>query len=295
MLATVCIPTYNRINILLKTLKYWQNQTIKDFELLIIDDNSTDGTFEILNKYKKENNFSNLIIIRNDKNYGSAYGRNLGALCSNAKIVIYTDDDAFVYPNYVENHLKYHYKYNNLILRGPIINFDNLELIDKIFFNSNSFQKYLFLLKGYSRNYFCTANVSIKKELIVKAGLFNLDFYRWQDTELGYRLRKLGLKRIFSFDIPVFHFKENFNNIEKMKNHYYNEGKYAAKLVKTHNNLSTKLRTAFIFPNNIIWKLKYLKTNESLKNHQIKENQKKIKQIKKEYYIKGFMDEYFSK
>ncbi|MGC8734712.1 MAG: glycosyltransferase family 2 protein [bacterium] len=281
MLATVCIPTYNRINILLKTLKYWQNQTIKQFELLIIDDNSTDNTYELLIKYKKENNFDNLIIIKNERNYGSAYGRNIGILYSKAPIVIYTDDDTFVYPNYIENHLKFHQKYNNLILRGPIVNFNNLDLLNLFF--SNNFQKYLRIIKGYSRNYFCTANVSIRKELILKAGLFNLDFYRWQDTELGYRLRKLGLKRVFSFSIPVFHFKEDFKDLDKIKNHYYQEGKYAAKLVKIHNNLSTKLRTAFIFPNTILWNLFYKKNSNVIKN------------IKKEYYIRGFLDEYYKK
>ncbi len=289
MLVSICIPTYNRINILSKTLKYWQNQTIKDFELIIIDDNSTDDTYNILTKYKKENNFNNLIIIKNERNYGSAYGRNIGAMYSKAPIVIYTDDDAFVYPNYIENHLKFHKKYNNLILRGPIINFSNLNLLNLFF--GNNLTKYLkIIIQGYSRNYFCTANVSIKKELIIKAGLFNLDFYRWQDTELGYRLRKLGIKRIFSFNIPIFHFKEEIQDLNKLKNHYYNEGKYAAKLVKTHNNLSTKLRTAFIFPNNVLWKLIYNK-----KSYNNKTNYENPYKIKKEYYIRGFLDEYFSK
>jgi len=283
MLATVCIPTYNRINILLKTLKYWQKQTIKEFELLIIDDNSTDNTYESLIKYKKENDFNNLTIIRNKKNYGSAYGRNIGVFYSKAPIVIYTDDDAFVYPNYVENHIKFHQKYNNLILRGPIVNFNDLNLLNLFF--SDNFEKYLRIIKGYSRNYFCTANVSIRKELILKAGLFNLNFYRWQDTELGYRLRKFGLKRIFSFSIPVFHFKEDFKDLDKLKNHYYQEGKYAAKLVKIHNNLSTKLRTAFIFPNTFLWTLVYKKNNNELN----------IKSIKREFYIKGFLDEYYKK
>jgi GT2 family glycosyltransferase len=283
MLATVCIPTYNRINILLKTLKYWQKQTIKEFELLIIDDNSTDNTYELLIKYKKENDFNNLTIIRNKKNYGSAYGRNIGVFYSKAPIVIYTDDDAFVYPNYVENHLKFHQKYNNLILRGPIVNFNDLNLLNLFF--SDNFEKYLRIIKGYSRNYFCTANVSIRKELILKAGLFNLDFYRWQDTELGYRLRKFGLKRIFSFSIPVFHFKEDFKDLDKLKNHYYQEGKYAAKLVKIHNNLSTKLRTSFILPNTFLWTLVYKKNNNELN----------IKSIKREFYIKGFLDEYYKK
>ena len=290
MLATVCIPTYNRINILLKTLKYWQNQTIKDFELLIIDDNSTDNTAEILNNYKKKHDFKNLVIIKNEKNYGSAYGRNIGALYSKAPIVIYTDDDAFVYPNYVENHLKFHYKYKNLILRGPIINFNNLNLIDDLFFNFNKLNRYFYIyLKGYSRNYFCTANVSIKKELIVKAGLFNLDFYRWQDTELGYRLRKYGIKRIFSFNIPIFHFKQEITDPSKLKEHYYQEGKYAAKLVKIHNNLSTKLRTSFIFPFNFLWKILYYKCDIFDKNL-LKTTSKKLKKIS---YIKGFLDEYY--
>ena len=52
-LVSVIIPTYNRYDYLLKTLESVRNQTYKNIELLIIDDGSTDDTWEKLNKFKK--------------------------------------------------------------------------------------------------------------------------------------------------------------------------------------------------------------------------------------------------
>ncbi|MCX7759386.1 MAG: glycosyltransferase, partial [bacterium] len=95
MQAAVVIPTYNRINILLKTLPYWQKQSVKDFEIIIIDDNSTDGTSELIGEFILGRQDLNIRVIKNSVNMGSADGRNKGALYSRSDVIIYTDDDAF--------------------------------------------------------------------------------------------------------------------------------------------------------------------------------------------------------
>ncbi len=113
---------------------------------------------------------------------------------------------------------------------------------------------------------------------MLKAGLFNLEFERWQDTEFGYRLRKLGVIRFFDFRAWVLHYKQEFTDKEKIIKHFYKEGKYAAKLLKYHPLFSVKLRTGF-FPFFPLWKILY--------KHQLNSS--------KGAYIKGFLDEYFSK
>jgi len=281
MYSTVVIPTYNRIDVLKNTFRYWENQTVKDFEILIIDDNSTDGTQEVISDYSKKSSIK-ITLIRNDVNKGSADGRNKGLLCTNSDVVIYTDDDAFPSPYFIESHLKYHKKWDNAIVRGPIINFSDFSTIQSLtssfFENSRKdfsleiIRNLLVYLFGYSGNYFCTANVSIRREVALKAGLFNLDFKRWQDTEFGYRLRKLGIRRFFDFNAFVLHYKKSLSDPFK---HYYNEGIYAAKLLKYHNNFSVKLRTGF-FPFFPLWKI-LLNLNSSSNSLA---------------YIKGFLDEY---
>ncbi len=63
-LVSVCIPTYNRRDFLRKTLETISRQTLQDFEVLVCDDCSTDGTFEFLSSL----NWPNLRILRNSKN-----------------------------------------------------------------------------------------------------------------------------------------------------------------------------------------------------------------------------------
>lgn len=83
-------------------------------------------------------------------------------------------------------------------------------------------------------------------------------------------MRKFGIKRFFDYGAWVLHYKKPFSDPIK---HFYNEGKYAAKLLKYHPSFSVKLRTGF-FPFYPLWKImKYINTPTGA-------------------YIKGFLDEY---
>lgn len=83
-LVSVCIPTYNRRNLLEETLQTLKNQTLEDFELIVCDDCSTDGTFEFLCSL----NWPNLRVLRNTSNlnlpgtmtrlFGEARGKYIG-------------------------------------------------------------------------------------------------------------------------------------------------------------------------------------------------------------------------
>jgi glycosyltransferase involved in cell wall biosynthesis len=63
-LVSVCIATYNRKDFLAKTLETLQHQTLSDYELLVCDDSSTDGTYEFLESLQ----WPNLTVLRNDSN-----------------------------------------------------------------------------------------------------------------------------------------------------------------------------------------------------------------------------------
>lgn len=63
-LLTVCIATYNRRGLLAKTLESLRNQTFKQFQLIVCDDCSTDGTYDYLTSLR----WPNLKVIRNERN-----------------------------------------------------------------------------------------------------------------------------------------------------------------------------------------------------------------------------------
>lgn len=68
-LVSILIPVYNRENLISKTIESAINQSYEDIEVIIVDNKSTDNTFEICKKYEK--NFPNIIkVFQNNKNLG---------------------------------------------------------------------------------------------------------------------------------------------------------------------------------------------------------------------------------
>ena len=57
MFASIVLCTYNRAHLLTRALDCYKNQSFKNFELIIIDDNSQDETEELINNYKKNLNY----------------------------------------------------------------------------------------------------------------------------------------------------------------------------------------------------------------------------------------------
>ena len=73
-LISIIMPTYNRKNIIQKAITSVLNQTYTNFELIIIDDGSDDGTYDLLKSLKDER----IRILRHEKNEGPSYTRNIG-------------------------------------------------------------------------------------------------------------------------------------------------------------------------------------------------------------------------
>ena len=69
MFFTITVATYNRSRLLKRSLDSFKSQTFKDFEVLILDDCSTDDTQEVVQEYLKDERFK---YIRFEKNLGFA-------------------------------------------------------------------------------------------------------------------------------------------------------------------------------------------------------------------------------
>lgn len=86
---SVIIPVYNKEKFIEKTLKSVLNQTFTDFEVIVINDCSTDGSLEKVRKFI----FENLKIIQHDKNRGLSATRNTGIKNSNGVVMAFLDAD----------------------------------------------------------------------------------------------------------------------------------------------------------------------------------------------------------
>lgn len=101
MYFSICIPVYNRAELLERTLKSLEDQSFKDFEVLVVDDGSTDGLEEKIKKYKKKSNLNLKYFYK--KNGGKHTALNLGIEKANGKFFLILDSDDYFFKDSLEN------------------------------------------------------------------------------------------------------------------------------------------------------------------------------------------------
>jgi glycosyltransferase involved in cell wall biosynthesis len=99
--VSVIIPTFNRSTLLPKTVESVLNQSERDFELIIVDDGSTDDTFRYLEK------LTGVQTLRLDKNYGVSKARNAGVDASSGEWIAFLDSDDCWHPDKLKYQLKW--------------------------------------------------------------------------------------------------------------------------------------------------------------------------------------------
>jgi glycosyltransferase involved in cell wall biosynthesis len=100
-LVSVIIPTYNRSSFILEAVDSVFKQTFKDFELIVVDDGSIDGTAEVLNKYKDR------FIYHFQDHQGVSSARNRGIQIARGKWVAFLDDDDLWLPEKLETQIDF--------------------------------------------------------------------------------------------------------------------------------------------------------------------------------------------
>ncbi|MBR1601005.1 MAG: glycosyltransferase family 2 protein [Alphaproteobacteria bacterium] len=97
---SVIVPTYNRLSYLEKAVILLKQQSIEDIKFIIVDDCSTDGSVEYIEKaIKGDNRFE---LIKNEKNYGPSFARNRGLKSVNSEYVGFFDVDDEIPADYFE-------------------------------------------------------------------------------------------------------------------------------------------------------------------------------------------------
>lgn len=100
MKVSVIIPTYNSEEYLKECLDSLINQTFKDFEIIIVDNNSTDNTINKVKEYK--NKYSNISLVRLDKNLKQGIARNIGVQNAIGEYIMFVDSDDKVKSDFIE-------------------------------------------------------------------------------------------------------------------------------------------------------------------------------------------------
>lgn len=236
--ASVIIPTYNRKDILAKTLSAITHQSVTqtDYEVVLVDDGSTDGTGELV-----QAQFPTVRYIY-QSNQGRARARNTGIRAAEGEVIIFIDSDIVVNPAFVEAHLAGHAQSDKAIVNGLVVNTSN--------FDNPTSEPYK--LSDYSRASFATGNSSVRKKYLEIAGLFDEDFnqYGWEDLELGHRLLDLGLKKIKAPEAVGYHYNPpvSLDELPNLLRKERERGKMALLFYEKNPTLHTRATTLFAPP-----------------------------------------------
>lgn len=98
--VSVVVPTYNNENYIRTCINNLLAQTLKNIEIIVIDDCSTDNTWKILKMQYL--GIKKIIRVRNETNIGTSASRNKGTELANGKYITYVDHDDIVEPTYLE-------------------------------------------------------------------------------------------------------------------------------------------------------------------------------------------------
>ena len=185
--VSIILPTFNRSKSILRSINSVLNQTYKDFELIIIDDASTDNSEDIIKKIPDPR----LRYIRHEKNLGGSAARNTGIKAAEADFIAFQDSDDEWLPEKLANQMKVFEK-ASLSVGVVYTGFWRIEGEQKRYIPGPS-QKvrdghiHQELLKG---NFVTTQAAVVRKECFKKTGLFDEQLPRLQDWELFIRISK---------------------------------------------------------------------------------------------------------
>lgn len=205
MRASVVIASRNRRRHLQKCLECLCHQDCSPdaYEIIVVDDASTDDTWSMLEGFRGP---CRIRKIRLPERVGQAIARNQAIEVAAGEVIIFIDDDAFACPGFICEHLVSHQRSPMLIVDGPAINFAWKRSSDLLPFESKVVRAQSFM--DFAGACFVTVNTSCRREHLLACGGFDPDFsgtYGWEDTELGLRLRKMGLRRLKNRSAFVLH------------------------------------------------------------------------------------------
>ena len=235
-IISIILPVYNSENYILECLESIKNQTMQNFEVILIDDKSTDKSLKITKCYLKNNLYGKFKIIRNKSNIGITRSLNKAFKISNGKYIARIDADDINKPDRFEIQFKYLEKNHDISIVGS-----NVEYIDKdsrfihysdlplshmdiksslflynpiihstIFFRKKIFSKYPYNEKfNTSQDYemYCRIIHSHKFTNIRKS----LVKFRFHDQSISSHKKKLQKKN--SLVIQKRYYKNNFKNL----------------------------------------------------------------------------------
>ena len=181
--VSIIIPTYNSAKYIPDAINSILNQTFKDYEIIIVDDGSTDNTREILNKYNSK------IRYIYQENKGPSAARNIGIKNAKGKYIAFLDADDIWLPDKLQRQMKLFANESSVsfVYTSSYIMNENGFILRKMQCYNRSRRKILnelYLSKSIGN----TSSTIIKKECFDKVGLFDETLTVAEDWDMWLRI-----------------------------------------------------------------------------------------------------------
>ncbi len=236
MELSIVVPTYNQADLLAECLQSLGDQTLPSeaYEIVVVDDGSTDHTGAVLDAFQAS--FLRSARVRFPVNRGRSAARNAGIARAVGPLILFVDSDVVVRRDFLEWHLRTHQRTGPGILsRGPVVLVPNPSLA-----RSGQIPRF-----ATSPAYLDTANAAVEKAVLLRAGLFDEAFsaYGWEDFELGVRLKRLGIRRVFCRQAVAFHVQPQalWEGIDRLLRKEEERARSAVYFYRKHPTLETRL------------------------------------------------------
>lgn len=187
--ASIIIPTYNRANVIENSIRSVLNQSYTEYELLVVDDGSTDDTESVIESFQDER----IRYIKLPENKGVAAARNEGIRQAKYDYIAFQDSDDYWKENKLEKQMAFLTKHPEIALLycpyeckkadGSAIIVPN----DSIPMSEKQGNIYEYMLR---RNTIGTPSVLLRKECLENSGIFNENLTCLEDWEFFLRISK---------------------------------------------------------------------------------------------------------
>lgn len=187
-LVSVVIPAFNEEKVIGRTLEALGKQTFSDFEIIVVDNNSTDKTGVIVKSYTKKLPLTLLL----EKKRARGIARAAGFEAAKGEFLFTTDADTVVPPHWIETFLEYFDSPSVIAVTSPATTDDLDTKWQKIlykFFAHPTVELYRLLFGHYWMNGYSFA---IRKEAYKKTGGLNTTMNAFDDIEFGFRVKNHG-------------------------------------------------------------------------------------------------------
>ena len=230
MLVSIVIPMFNSEKYIASCINSILNQNFSDYEVIIVDDCSTDDSYKIAQSFRMRD--ERIVVVKNDKNKGICYTRNKGISIAHGKYISFLDDDDILLENFFQDNIRLLEEHSadfikfgrklvdinskNIVLRESFTTFNkkDIEIYDDIskFLRYDDFKESRVLLNVWNGIY-------LHSFLEEKHLFFNEDMkYGSEDADFSYKTFFNARNVIINPNTYYVHFRRNLSSTSRKYN-----------------------------------------------------------------------------